>query len=493
MDSLDHFDVIIVGSGISGLSVALNLKPSVKALIVAKKSFFLCNTSLAQGGIAAVYNFKNDNHNKHIKDTLVAGHNKNRIDAVRLLSQNSKDAIDDLVSLGVEFDTDDTGNYQMGLEGGHSEPRIFHHKDSSGNEIQKKLTDQCSKRKNIVMLEYTQLSDIKFINSEYKLEFLKQNCGLYHASCTYLVIATGGIGRIYPYTTNSSISTGDGIAFAWRLGAKIKNISYIQFHPTAFQNNSRESFLISEAVRGDGAYLLNCNMQRFMQKYDDRLELAPRDVVSRAILKEQKLIGSSKFYLDISHKDSNLIKSRFPMITDKLKEYGYDITKQPIPIYPSQHYLMGGIDVDLNSQSTLPGLFAVGECSHTGVHGKNRLASNSLLEGYVFAKRAALFINDNLKPIKKESNIYEFPKNTGNEPLPIGIRTEIRKILYESTFVTTNKNKIQTGFLKLKDIMTMLEDDNFKISQDLIEARSLAICGYLILKELMDKYIKKEF
>ena len=297
-------------------------------------------------------------------------------------------------------------------------------------------------------------------------------------------LATGGIGRVYEYTTNSAIATGDGIRIAYELGARIKNLSLIQFHPTAFNNkHTRECFLISEAVRGEGAYLRNCNLERFMQRYDDRLELAPRDVVSHAIILESQRTGSQDFWLDISHKDPEAVKARFPKIYNKLLEQGYDLTKEPVPIYPCQHYLMGGIDVGANAQTRIDRLYACGECAHTGVHGNNRLASNSLLEALVFSRRAAEEIAREAVDISPRFAEGKFPPVTATRTIPHGIRTELRKILQENYFVIPNTEHMRAAYERVTEIIQLIACEDWKLDLDYLEAKSQATCAYLILEE----------
>ena len=302
--------------------------------------------------------------------------------------------------------------------------------------------------------------------------------------CHFLIMATGGIGRVYEYTTNSAIATGDGIRIAYELGARIKNLSLIQFHPTAFNNkHTRECFLISEAVRGECAYLRNCNLERFMQRYDDRLELAPRDVVSHAIILESQRTGSKDFWLDISHKDPDEVRARFPKIYNKLLEQGYDLTKEPVPIYPCQHYLMGGIDVDANAHTRIDRLYACGECAHTGVHGNNRLASNSLLEALVFSRRAAEEIAVEAADITPRFVRGEFKPVTATEPIPHGIRTELRKILQENYFVIPNTEHMREAYDRVTELIQLIACEDWRMDIDYLEAKSQATCAYLILEE----------
>lgn len=299
-------------------------------------------------------------------------------------------------------------------------------------------------------------------------------------------MASGGIGRVYQYTTNSAIATGDGITLAHMLGARIKHLSWIQFHPTAFAAEAdRERFLISEAVRGEGAVLLNCDGERFAFNYDERGELAPRDVVSNAIILESRKKGNENFYLDITDKDPEFVKNRFPMIYERCLEEGIDITKDRIPVFPCQHYLMGGIDVDLNARTTVDRLYAAGECSHTGVHGANRLASNSLLEALVFSRRAAQDITEKLKN-DNGASVGELPPKEsleGNE-LPHGLRTEIRKIMQTAHFVIPDPSAVPAGLKRAKEIKDLLLNGHYKIDHNFVEARSLACVACIILEEV---------
>ena len=271
------------------------------------------------------------------------------------------------------------------------------------------------------------------------------------------------------------------------MGAKIKNLSYVQFHPTAFNNRStRECFLISEAVRGEGAYLLNCHKERFMHNYDERLELAPRDVVAHSIVLEARKQGNNDFYLDISYKDPEFLKNRFPMIYSKLLQQGYDLTKEPVPIFPCQHYLMGGIDVDQNSETSLPDLYACGECSHTGVHGGNRLASNSLLEALVFSRRAAEHIASKMDSAPKEFEEAQFDPRIGSAHIPSGIRTETRRILQNCYFVIPDKEAAVEGYKRIKEIRSDLLSGDYLVNADYVLAKSIVTVAYIILSEVIE-------
>ncbi len=483
-----NYDVIIAGTGAGGLYSAINLPSNLKILLITKRELILCNSALAQGGIAAVYKPVDDNIQLHTNDTLIAGGFKNNPDSLKVLVTEAAHEIEEIINLGVDFDKDENGDLHRTLEGGHCRHRIFHHKDSTGFEITTKLQAVVKKLPNIDILENALLCRLKKTGTGFSAD-ISVNDVHETFNSRYFIMATGGIGRVYDYTTNSAIATGDGITLAYEMGANIKNLSLVQFHPTAFNNkHTRECFLISEAVRGEGAYLLNCKGERFMQNYDERLELAPRDVVSHAIVTEGRRLGSDEFYLDISHKDPEFLKKRFPMIYKYLLEQGIDMTKDRIPIYPCQHYLMGGINVNTKAQTTVDGLYAVGECSHTGVHGNNRLASNSLLEALVFGRQAALNIADRIKDDDTDLDKLEsaeFPIDENAPEIPHGIRTEIRHIMQRSYFVIPDMQEALKGFERISEIKRMLEEGNFKIDHNYVEAKSLATVAYLILKEVI--------
>lgn len=479
-----NYDVIIAGAGAAGLYAAINLPADTKILLLAKRELNLCNTALAQGGIAGVYNSPEDRTSLHENDTYIAGGFQNNHRTVHMLVEEAAQDIGRIIDLGVEFDRMENGDYHRTLEGGHSRRRIFHHKDATGREIAEKLLAHVKTLPNVDIREGALLCDVKKTNTGFSALILDA-AGYETVNSHFFIMATGGIGRVYEFTTNSAIATGDGIMFAYHLGAMIRGLSQIQFHPTAFNNrHTRECFLISEAVRGEGAYLLNCEGERFMQHYDDRLELAPRDVTSNAIVLESRRTGSDEFYLDITHKPAEEVISRFPMIYRNLLEQGYDMTKDRIPIYPCQHYLMGGIQVDPDSQTRVPGLYACGECSNTGVHGNNRLASNSLLEALVFSRHAAQDIAKKLHA-EKEFAAAGFDLRSGAEHIPHGIRTELRHILQESYFVIPDGQKIQKNFGRVCKLLHQLEDGNYAIDSDYVEARSTATIAFLILNEAL--------
>lgn len=481
-----NYDVVIAGGGSAGLYAAINLPENLRVLVLSKKELTLCNSALAQGGIAAVYKTDDDTTQLHTNDTLIAGGFKNNPDAIKVLVTNAAEEIEQIISMGMNFDKNPDGTLHRTLEGGHCRNRIFHHKDSTGFELVRTLCEKAKSKENITIAENTLLCDMEKTATGFSF-LIRTSEGLTTVNSHFAVLATGGIGRVYEYTTNSAIATGDGIALAHKIGAKIENLHLVQFHPTAFNStDSRERFLISESLRGEGAYLLNCNGERFMHNYDERLELAPRDVVSHAIIEESRKTGSNDFYLDITHEDGEFVKARFPMIYEKLLSAGYDLTTQKIPIYPCQHYLMGGINVDTSARTDVEGLYAVGECSHTGVHGNNRLASNSLLEALVFSRCAALDIAEKAENAPEDYEQYSFEVRAPEVELPHGTRTEIRHILQTTYFVLPeSKELLLEGFERVKEIRAFLETNSFELNADYIEAKSLATIAYLILKEVI--------
>ena len=480
-----QYTVVIVGSGLAGLYAALNFPRDVDVLMLSKKERHQSNSSLAQGGVACVLDLEDDSYALHIEDTLIAGGRANDLEAVTQLVEEGPGDVLKTIEYGVEYDRYENGELVKTLEGGHCRRRIVHHKDTSGKEMVDKLMIAVEKLPNVTIADETMVTSMNRIKNGFKIDIMSgdEHKTLY---ADYCLIASGGIGRVYKYTTNPAVATGDGIRFAYEMGAAIKNLSYVQFHPTAFNGANREQFLISEAVRGEGAYLLNCNKERFMDRYDQRLELAPRDVVSRSVIMESRRLGSNNFYLDIRYKGEDFIKNRFPGIYAGCLKQGVDISKDLIPVFPCQHYLMGGIEVDLNARTTLPRLYAAGECACTGVHGKNRLASNSLLEALVFGRKAAEDITRciNAGFYKATVPADEKESDKTGAPLPKGTRTEIRDILQRAYFVIPDEGAIHQGKKRIENILNRLKNGKFAVTADYCEALSLATVAYIILKEV---------
>ncbi|XZJ10394.1 L-aspartate oxidase [Clostridium perfringens] len=399
-------DVLIVGSGVAGLYASLNLREDLEIIMVSKKSVNLCNSSLAQGGIAVARG--KEDFQSFIEDTLKAGKYENNIDSVRVLVEESMDNINKLMDLGANFEKDESG-VLFTKEGAHEINRIVYHKDITGKHVEDILLENVKRRKNIKIIEDCEMVDIyhrgnRCIGALFNKD--GQDLSIY---AKVVILATGGIGGLFKKSTNERIITGDSIGVAIRNNIEIKDLSYIQIHPTAFFSKKSEEkrFLISESVRGEGGKLLNCNGERFVD------ELLPRDIVAKKIYEEMKKTNSNNVFLDVSFMEKSFLQNRFPNIYNKCLEEGIDISKEPIPVAPAQHYFMGGIKVDLNGKTSMENLYAFGETSCTGVHGANRLASNSLLEALVFSRRGALEINsyiDDLELIIEERECEDLDK-----------------------------------------------------------------------------------
>lgn len=481
------FDVIIIGTGAAGLYAALNFPSDINVLLVSKRELTLSNSSLAQGGVACVLDTVHDNYKLHITDTLIAGKYKNNLSAVEKLVKEGPSDVLNIKRLGVDFDLNPDGTMCKTLEAGHSRHRIVHHKDSTGKAIVDKLIEAVFTHPNVTVCDNALVYSIQRVFGGFYINILKDGESFCYGT-NYCILATGGIGRVYKYTTNSAIATGDGIAFAYMLGAKISHLSRVQFHPTAFAaEKDRERFLISEAVRGEGAVLLNCDGRRFAFDYDSRGELAPRDVVSDAIIRESLKTGSENFYLDITDKPAEFLKERFPMIYERCLEEGVDITKDRIPVFPCQHYLMGGINVDLDARTSVDGLYAAGECSHTGVHGANRLASNSLLEALVFSRAAAEDITGKIKKHGRKTIGREpVHKPIEGKPMPHGFRSRIREIMQDTYFVLPKPEKYEESYQEVESIVNQLFSEDYEITSDLVEAKSIAVVASIILDEVRE-------
>ena len=382
-----YVDVLIVGSGVAGLYSALNLRDDLDVMVVSKDKIDCTNTSLAQGGISVARDVNDVPY--FIEDTLKAGQYKNDVQAVKVLTKESIENVDSLVALGLDVDKDDEGNWDYTKEGAHCVNRIIHTQDNTGENVEKTLVENVLNRKNIKVYEDTFLVDIIEKNNKCIGAILFKDNKQINVFAKSVILASGGIGGLYKNSTSQRILKGDGLAVALRHDVELKDINYIQIHPTAFyyESDDERRFLISESVRGEGGKLYNINGERFVD------ELQPRDVVSQAIFKEMEKTNSPYVLLDISFLDENYLKNRFSTIYNKCLKKGTDITKEPIKVSPAQHYFMGGIKVNLDSETSMENLYAVGETACTGIHGANRLASNSLLEGLVFSKRAANLIN----------------------------------------------------------------------------------------------------
>lgn len=476
------YDVVIAGSGAAGLYTALSLDERFHVLVLSKKEPDIGNSAYAQGGVAAVLNREDDTRRLHFEDTVTAGGGTNDPEAVRVLVNEGTENVLRLEKLGVHFDKNADGRLNLTLEGGHRRRRIAHHKDTTGAEIVRGLLAQAVRRPNIDLCGSSVLMRLERTPGGFCAGVL-QNGVMHTVQSRFFVLATGGIGRVFAYTTNSPIATGDGIFFARQLGAQIKDLSLVQFHPTAFAAKPvQERFLISESVRGEGAFLLNGKGERFMPGYDRRAELAPRDVVSRCMRQEQQKTGDSRFYLDITHKDPDFVKNRFPAIYKRCLSDGVDITRERIPVYPCQHYLMGGIHVDTSARTNIPGLYAVGECSHTGVHGNNRLASNSLLEALVFSRRAAGDMMDRPRTPVLPAAVPFAPEK--GRPVPETFMHEIQQIVQDSFFIVPFAEKARGHLERVRQIEEELQSGGYAETPERLEAQSLAAVAKIILTEV---------
>ena len=445
-----NYDVIIVGGGIAGCYAALSFDSKVKVLILTKEDFQESNTYLAQGGIAAVID-KDDKTSYHVHDTLVAGAGINDISAVRTIVQEAEHNIHILHELGVNFD-EESGEYALTREGGHSRDRILHiDGDATGQGLIRALVPELRHRKNIYVKKSFCLDLIVEDQQCKGIRVLDEDQSIIEISAQAVILATGGVGMIYGVTTNATTSTGDGIAVAARAGAEIIDMEFIQFHPTVFFSEDRQRFLISEAMRGEGALLRNINGERFMPSYDDRAELAPRDVVSRAILEELDKTHSKFVYLDATVIPKEHLLKRFPTINRRCLEYGIDITKDYIPVAPSQHYCIGGIKTDTYGRTNIKGLYSCGETACTGLHGANRLASNSLLEGVVVGKRTATSIQSQLLPVH-----YEKERSTEQRQGPEGDfsedRVRIQNIMLRYAGILRTEPGLREAEIQLNEI-----------------------------------------
>ncbi|MFX0070841.1 MAG: L-aspartate oxidase [Candidatus Hermodarchaeota archaeon] len=490
-------DVLIIGGGISGLSLALKLNElneDIKILIITKEELEECNTYYAQGGIACVWN-EDDNFEKHIKDTLIAGDGLCNETVVRNILHKAPERIEDLINWGVDFNKNKKGEYDLGKEGGHSERRIFHTNDLTGQEVENKLIIKVKKLKNIEIKEkYCAINLFSKNFKCYGAYVLDQKTEeIYNISAKATVLATGGAGKIYLYTTNPDVASGDGIAMAYRAGAIISNMEFYQFHPTCLYHPYAKSFLITEAMRGEGAILKNIRGDAFMEKYHPLKDLAPRDIVSRAIDAELKRSGDDYVFLDIaSLRTPEFIKSHFPGIYNECLRFNIDITKEPIPVVPAAHYCCGGVSAGVDGTTNVKNLYTIGETSCTGLHGANRLASNSLLEGLVCAHNCANTIVNKVS----RSNIKEFKEwETGNA-VPSTEAVVITQNWDEVRMTMNNLVGIVRSDRRLKQAlkrMNLFSEEidfyywNYKIDKNLIELRNISMIAEIIIRCAMSR------
>jgi L-aspartate oxidase len=498
-----NFDVAIVGSGLAGLSVALHLADHRKVVVISKRALRDGASDWAQGGIAAVLDSA-DSHDQHVNDTLIAGAGLCDEGATRAIVEQGRAAIEWLIDQGVPFTRDDDAEmgFHLTREGGHSQRRIIHSADATGHAVQVTLEEQVRRHPNITLLENHYAIDL-ITSDKVVVDNGTPHCmGLYVQDVTtgqvqtiaadQTVLATGGAGKVYLYTTNPDTATGDGIAMAWRAGCRVANMEFIQFHPTCLYHPYAKSFLITEAVRGEGGLLKlpaaagAAAGQRFMLSHDERAELAPRDIVARAIDFEMKKRGLDYVDLDISHQPPAFLKEHFPTIYARCLELGIDITKQPIPIVPATHYTCGGIVTDLSGRTDLPGLYAVGETSYTGLHGANRLASNSLLECVVLGRAAALHIELQAKPKQAKLPAWDESRvtNADEEVVITQNWDELRRFMWNFVGIVRTSKRLERAQHRLAVLKEEIDEyyANFRITRDLLELRNLVEVASLIVR-----------
>ncbi|HQU79978.1 MAG TPA: L-aspartate oxidase [Azonexus sp.] len=489
---MQNFDVLIIGSGLAGQSAALRLATHCRVALVSKRTLEDSASGWAQGGIAAVLDSR-DSIEAHIRDTLVAGAWLNDEKATRFVVENGRRAIEWLIEQGVPFTKDDSG-YHLTREGGHSARRVIHVADATGASVQETLTRKVRANPNITVFEshiaIDMITGAKLGSGSnrcfgaYVLD--SRNGEVITMGAANTLIATGGAGKVYLYTTNPDTSTGDGIAMAWRAGCRVANMEFIQFHPTCLYHPQAKSFLISEAVRGEGGLLRLPDGTRFMPEHDERAELAPRDIVARAIDFEMKKRGLDCVYLDISHKGEDFIREHFPNIHARCLELGIDIASEPIPVVPAAHYTCGGIISDLHGRTDVPGLYVAGEASCTGLHGANRLASNSLLECLIFAEAA---VNDilasKITPLPLLPKWDESRVTDADEEVVISHNwDELRRFMWDYVGIVRTTKRLKRAQHRIRLLMREIEEfyANFRVSHDLIELRNLVVTADLIVR-----------
>ncbi len=504
-----RYDYLVIGSGIAGMSFALKAaRRGHKVAIICKTTLEEANTYYAQGGVASVTNLEVDDFDKHIHDTMVAGDWLSDPAAVEKVVRNAPSQIRELVGWGVDFDKKADGNFDLHREGGHSEFRILHHADNTGAEIQLSLVKRVRADKNIDIFDHHFAVEIitqhhlgKVVTRRtpditcYGAYILNEETGKVDKFLARVtVMATGGVGAVYTTTTNPLVATGDGIAMVYRAKGTVKDMEFIQFHPTAlYHPGDRPSFLITEAMRGYGAVLRNLDGEEFMQKYDPRLSLAPRDIVARAIDSEMKLHGTDHVYLDVTHKDPEETKKHFPNIYEKCLSLGIDITKDMIPVAPAAHYLCGGIAVDLNGESSIKRLYAVGECSRTGLHGGNRLASNSLIEAVVYADAAEKHASSVIGGYDFRDDVPDWNDEGTAHPEEMVLITqsekEVSQIMGYYVGIVRSDLRLKRAWNRL-DILYQETEDLFrrsKPSRQLCELRNIINIGYLVMRQALER------
>ncbi|MEQ1110628.1 MULTISPECIES: L-aspartate oxidase [Acinetobacter] len=501
LNTTHHFDVIIVGSGGAGLSLALSLPQHFNIAVLAKSNLTDASTFYAQGGVAAVLD-ETDSIEQHIDDTMIAGAHLCETEAVKQTVEGGKPSVDFLLKHGVQFTLDDQEQLHLTREGGHSQRRIIHAADATGRAISTTLVERAIEKDNITIFENYIAIDL--ITSQ-KLGLEEQNraLGLYALDektekvhtflAPFTALACGGAMKAYLYTSNPDIATGDGIAMAFRAGCRVANMEFNQFHPTCLYHPQARSFLITEAMRGEGAYLRLPDGERFMLRFDERAELAPRDIVARAIDYEIKRLGIRHVWLDISHKPESFIKEHFPTLYARLLELGIDITKEMIPVVPAAHYTCGGVVVDEHSQTDITGLYAIGETSYTGLHGANRMASNSLLECFVYGMSAAEHIE------KSFDSSYQSPTapswddsqvmNPDEDVVILQNWDELRQTMWNYVGIVRTTKRLERALHRIEMLKREITEyyQDYQVSKNLIELRNLVLVSEMIVRCAMER------
>ncbi|GEA62817.1 L-aspartate oxidase [Acinetobacter lwoffii] len=500
--SLTHqFDVIIVGSGGAGLSLALSLPDHFNIAVLAKSTLTDASTFYAQGGVAAVLD-EMDSIEQHIDDTMIAGAQLCEMDAVKQTVEGGKPSVDFLLKHGVQFTLDEQEQLHLTREGGHSQRRIIHAADATGRAISTTLVQRAQEKQNIKIFENYIAIDL-ICSQKLGLDGDNRALGLYALDETtekvhtflapFTALACGGAMKAYLYTSNPDIATGDGIAMAYRAGCRVANMEFNQFHPTCLYHPQARSFLITEAMRGEGAYLRLPDGERFMLRFDERAELAPRDIVARAIDYEIKRLGIRHVWLDITHKDESFVKEHFPTLYARLLELGIDITKDMIPVVPAAHYTCGGVVVDENSQTDIAGLYAIGETSYTGLHGANRMASNSLLECFVYGMSAAKHIQENFKADQPAPAVPAWDDSQVTNPdedvVILQNWDELRQTMWNYVGIVRTTKRLERALHRIemlkKEITEYYQD--YQVSKNLIELRNLVLVSEMIVRCAMHR------
>lgn len=493
--SQEQFDTLILGSGAAGLGLALRLNSDISICVISKNTLEESSTYYAQGGISAVLH-QTDSMEAHASDTIQAGAGLCHEKVVKYTISHGPEAIDWLISKGVKFTRRDNQHFHLTREGGHSHRRVIHAGDATGRAVETSLIQAAKKADNITLKPFHIAIDLI---TAAKIGKRKNRClGAYildirdntikTIAAKNVILATGGTNKVYSYTSNPDGSTGDGIAMAWRAGCRIANMEFIQFHPTCLYHPEAKSFLITEAIRGEGGILRLPNGERFMHHFHEHAELAPRDVVARAIDHEMKRLGTEHLYLDISHKPATFIQQHFPNVYAHCLEFGFDITRQPVPVVPAAHYTCGGIMTDINGQTDLPGLYAIGEAAFTGLHGANRMASNSLLECLVFAASAANHIHQNMHQKTTIENIPAWDEsrvtNSDEEVVVSHNWDELRRFMWDYVGIVRTQKRLERARRRSELLLNEIDEyySNFRINSDLLELRNLATCADLIIR-----------